>query len=282
MNIYVGDERLDYFIHEDVPYIDLTTEELGISDEHGRIDYYTREDCVLCGTEEAARIFERLGADVVAMLPSGSRLTAGETFLSVTGTAGALHMGWKVGLNLVDRESGVATRTRRIVDAAHDGNPACGVFATRKCQPGARDLLVKAVTTGGALPHRLGLSETILVFSHHIEFMGGFDAFLRQLPSLKTRCAEKKVFAEADAEQAIALARTGVDGIQLDKIPLGILAQLVSEVREIDSRITLIATGGINETNAEQYASTGVDGLATTSPYNAKPIDMSVRMIRLG
>ena len=75
-------------------------------------------------------------------------------------------MAWKVSLNLCDHLSGVATKTRAIVDAAHSANPACEVLTTRKSMPGVKDLLTKAVTCGGAFPHRLGASETVLVFDH--------------------------------------------------------------------------------------------------------------------
>ncbi len=116
------------------------------------------------------------------------------------------------------------------------------------------------------------------MFDHHLTFFGGFDAFVEQLPSIRSRCIEKKLFVEADAEHARVLAAAGVDGIQLDKVPVDELSALVSELRSIDPRVTLIAAGGINPQNAAAYAATGVDGLATTAPFTAKPLDMSVRM----
>ena len=131
-----------------------------------------------------------------------------------------------------------------------------------------------------AFPHRLGASETVLVFDHHITFMGGFEAFLDALPVLRGRCVEKKLFVEAGPDEARRLAEAGVDGIQLDKLPVDDLAAIVPELRTIDPHLTLIAAGGINLQNAAAYAATGVDGLATTAPFTAKPIDMSVRMKR--
>lgn len=280
MNVFIPDGRIDQFILEDMPYIDLTTEVLGIGEEPGEIEYFTREDCVLAGAEEAARVLGKTGARVVWSRRSGERLAAGEPFLRAEGAAAALHMAWKVSLNLCDHLSGVATKTRAIVDAAHGANPACEVLTTRKSMPGVKDLLTKAVTCGGAFPHRLGASETVLVFDHHITFMGGFEAFLEALPVLRGRCVEKKLFAEAGPDEARRLAEAGVDGIQLDKMPVDDLAALVPELRAIDPHLTLIAAGGINLQNAAAYAATGVDGLATTAPFTAKPIDMSVRMKR--
>ena len=270
----ISDTRIDGFIAEDVPYVDLTCAVLGIGDEPGEMEYFTREDCVLAGANVVARIMGKLGCDVVEARRDGERATAGEAFFRVRGTAGDLHAAWKVCLNVFDHMSAVA-------DAAHAENPRCEVLTTRKSMPGAKDLLTEAVMAGGAFPHRLGLSETVLVFDHHLTFFGGFEAFVEQLPDIKGRCVEKKLVVEADAERARVLARAGVDGIQVDKVPVDELEPLVRELRAIDPHVTLIAAGGVNPQNAGAYAATGVDGLATTAPFSAKPLDMSVRMRRL-
>lgn len=274
--------RIDYFISEDVPYLDLTSEVLGVADQAGEMEYYTREECVLAGTDVVRRIARNLGCEVVAVRFDGDRIAAGESFMTLRGPASALHQVWKVGLNTFDHLSAVATKTRQMVDAAHEVNPRCEILTTRKSMPGAKDLLTAAVRAGGAWPHRLGLSETVLVFDHHIAFLGGFDAFVERLPEVKRRCVEKKLFVEAGEEQARILARAGVDGIQFDKVPVERLASLVEELRAIDPHLTLIAAGGINPGNAAAYAATGVDGLATTAPFSAKPLDMSVRMRPVG
>lgn len=274
--------RIDYFISEDVPYLDLTSEVLGVADQAGEMEYYTREECVLAGTDVVRRIARNLGCEVVAVRFDGDRIAAGESFMTLRGPASALHQVWKVGLNTFDHLSAVATKTRQMVDAAHEANPRCEILTTRKSMPGAKDLLTAAVRAGGAWPHRLGLSETVLVFDHHIAFLGGFDAFVGRLPEVKRRCVEKKLFVEAGEGQARILARAGVDGIQFDKVPVGRLASLVEELRAIDPHLTLIAAGGINPGNAAAYAATGVDGLATTAPFSAKPLDMSVRMRPVG
>lgn len=274
--------RIDYFIAEDVPYLDLTSEVLGVAGQPGEMEYYTREECVLAGGDVVSRIAMHLGCEVASARSDGDRIAAGETFMTLRGPASSLHQVWKVGLNTFDHLSAVATKTRQMVDAAHEANPRCEILTTRKSMPGAKDLLTSAVRVGGAWPHRLGLSETVLVFDHHITFMGGFDAFLEQLPVIKHRCVEKKLFVEAGEDQALVLARAGVDGIQFDKVPVERLESLVEELRAIDPHLTLIAAGGINPKNVAAYAATGVDGLATTAPFSAKPLDMSVRMRTAG
>lgn len=275
--------RIDAFIEEDVPFIDLTCEVLGVHNQPGEMEYFTRESCVLAGTDIARRIMRNLDCEVLASSEDGQLVLAGQTFFTVRGAAADLHAAWKVCLNVFDHLSAVATKTRSMVDAVHAVNPECEVLTTRKSMPGAKDLLTCAVMAGGAFPHRLGLSETVLVFEQHLAFFGGFNRFVEELPRIKARCVEKKLFVEADAQRAIALARAssdghGADGIQLDKVPVSELAELVRRIREIDPRITIIAAGGINPQNAGAYAACGVDGLATTAPFTAKPVDMSVRM----
>ncbi len=279
--IRIPDSRLDYFVSEDVPYIDLTTMMLGIGETRGEMEYFTRERCVVAGVEEVARIAKNLGCEVELLARTGDRIDPEGIIMRVNGSAAQLHQVWKVGLNILDHLSAVATKTRKMVRAVQAANPLCEVLTTRKSMPGCKDLLAEAVMAGGAYPHRLGLSETVLVFEHHWEFMGGFDAFVDQLPRIRHRCVEKKLFVEANAQQARILADIGVDGIQLDKIPPEQLETLVPELRDINPRVTLVATGGINPDNAAEYAATGVDGIATTSLFTAKPLDMSVRMFAL-
>ena len=284
-SLRISASRIDDLIAEDVPYIDLTTEVLGIGAKRGRMTYFTREACVLAGTEIVVRMAGSLGLDVVSSTQSAERIPAGAEFLTVEGTVSQLHQLWKVGLNTFDHLSAIATKTRAMVEAAHAENPFCEVLTTRKSLPGAKDLLTYAVMAGGAFPHRLGLSETVLIFENHLAFMGGIDGLIMALPQIRSRCLEKKLFVEAGADDALRLARIGaerpqsrVDGIQFDKVPVKDMAGLVAQLREIDPRLTLIAAGGITPMNAGSYAATGVDGLATTAPFTAKPIDMGVRM----
>lgn len=278
---YISDAYLEQLISEDIPYFDLTSHLLNLDEKKARIEYSTREACVLCASEEVARIFTKLGADVENYKPSGTRLLEGESFFTASGKAGILHAAWKVCLNLFDHYSAVATKAARCVDAVQSVAPAVPVLTTRKSMPGTKPLMTKAVITGGAVPHRLGLSETVLIFENHIALMGGFDEFLEQLPKLLAASCEKKVFVEANAQQALQLAHTSVDGIQIEKIVPTELSELVCRIKKINPKVILVAAGGINEDNIVDYAKTGVDGLVTTAIFSAKPLDMTARICPL-
>ncbi|ACF14944.1 modD protein [Chloroherpeton thalassium ATCC 35110] len=279
MTVFISDEEISKFIQEDVPYFDLTTLALGIAEKKGKITYHTRHETVACGTEEAARVLEKCGAKVTTLVPSGSLLSDGELMLEAEGAAGTLHTAWKVSLNLLEYMSGVATRTNKLVTLARRENPNITVAITRKIFPGTKSLSVKAVLAGGAHLHRLGLSETVLVFKQHLVFMGGLSEFLHQLEALKIECKEKKIGIEVDNEaQAFEVAEAGVDMVQFDKIPANDLTKTVSNLKAKYPSLQIAAAGGINGENVREYAATGVDILVTTWPYFGKPADIQAKM----
>ena len=271
------DSDIERFIEEDAPYGDLTTHLLGIGKNPGRIVFSTREETTICCTEEAARVLRKCGATLTTCMPSGTKLSAGIEFLAATGPALALHMGWKVALNLLEYASGIASRTQRIVEKSRDVNPALSVVTTRKSFPGTKKIAIKAVCAGGALPHRLGLSETVLVFRQHTAFLGGLDNFLATVSELKKKAYETKIIVEADTgEEALLIARSGADIVQLDKIAPAGLAETVTAIRTENPDILISAAGGINEANAAEYAATGIDIIVLSSVYFGKPSDIGV------
>jgi len=278
---HVPDSELDAFLLEDVPYGDLTTAVLGISREAGRIAYRTRHATVLSSTEEAARLLTRTGCQVDLMIDSGSEAPPGTTFLEATGSAAALHAGWKAALNILEYASGIATRTRAMMDAARATNPGIQIVTPRKIFPGTTRRATKAAIAGGASPHRLGLSETLLVFDHHLTFVGGLDALLARMGEWRQAAPEKKIVIEVTTlEEAVRAAVAGVDVIQVDKMEPAQLDELVRVVRAVGHPTRISAAGGVNLANAGAYAATGVDLLVTSWVYWGKPADIGVSIRR--
>ncbi|WP_414732375.1 ModD protein [Acetobacterium carbinolicum] len=276
---FIAINEIDRLINEDVPYIDLTSWTLGIREQEARITYFTREDAVVCGTEEVRAVFDRMHIEMDHMVVSGEKITAGSELITGIGRAEDLHMAWKVGQNILDNCSGIATKTRKMVDVVKSYNPNMAVLTTRKGFPGTKTLATKAIMAGGAMPHRLGLSETILVFKQHLNFIGGFEGLIDKLPQIKAECCEKKIIVEAATlEQAVSLCQAGVDGIQFDKMSAEELTGAVERLRNEFPSGILLAAGGINETNISKYAQTNVNGIITTSLYSAKPIDIGVKI----
>ncbi len=279
MPVFLSDGLLDRLIEEDIPYGDLTTEILGIGNKKGKILFSTREPTVICCTEEAGRIFQKLGASIKHIIPSGEYLPAGVDFLEVDGTAKALHAGWRVSLTLLEHISGIATRTRRIVDIATEVNPAVSIETTRKSFPGGKKLTIKAVLCGGAHPHRLGLSESVLIFKHHQVFSNSLKGFWSTIDQVRGKLPGKKLTIEVENEsEAITAAKAGVDIIQIDKMPSPDLKEVIKKVRTVNPTVKIAAAGGITETNAADYAATGADILVLSSVYAGKPSDIGVRI----
>ncbi len=277
------DSDIDHFIQEDVPYGDLTTSLLEIGTMQGEITFTTRESTVICCTEEAARVLERCGASVHHCMKSGLKVDHGTTILSASGQADTLHAGWKVALNLLEYASGIATRTEEIVSQVKAINPAITVVTTRKSFPGTKKVAIKAIIAGGAFPHRLGLSESILVFRQHTEFLGGIDKFLNSVKALKVKVTEHKIIVEAEtAEEALKIAIAGVDVVQVDKISPAELAILVPQIHQQAPNVTISVAGGINQNNAAAYAESGVDIIVLSSVYFGKPSDIGVVMVSKG
>lgn len=280
--IYLSDATIDSLIKEDIPYLDLTTDILGIGQEKGKISFTVRENAILAGTEEVRRIFEKLHLETIRNLPTGTQVEKGETFLEAEGEAGNLHIAWKISLNILEYCCGIATRTRRLVEKARKINPGLSIVTTRKIFPGTKELSIKAILAGGAYPHRLGLSETILIFEQHINFLGGMDNLSKMISQIRKRACEKKVIVEVTKlEDAQKLAITGVDGLQFDKVSPEELKLMTQAVRKINPAILLIGAGGINENNIEDYAATGIDAVATTAVYFGKPVDIGAKIVKL-
>ena len=275
----LDDDTLRRMLAEDVPYGDLTTGLLGIGGRPGRIAFAARAPMVTCATEEAARLFElagaRPGADIVA---SGSRVAAGAPLLAAEGSAAVLHRAWKVAQVLVETASGVATAARALVDAARAVNPEVSVACTRKNFPGTRALGVRAIVAGGAAPHRLGLSDSILVFAEHRLFLSSDLPASDWIGRLRAAAPERKVAVEVTtADEALVFATAGADIIQLEKFtPDGVRA-VAGRLRAVAPGAVLAAAGGIGIRNAAAYAEAGARVLVTSAPYHARPADVQVR-----
>ena len=276
--ITISDDELRRWLAEDVPYGDLTTHALDIGNRAGRIRFEARQAMVAACSEEAGRIMTMAGATVTAAAPSGTELQAAALLLAAEGPAAALHAGWKVSQTLLETAGGIAATARDIVAAARRAKPDIVVACTRKSLAGTRSLSIKAILCGGAVPHRLGLSETILVFAQHRAFTG--DASLAAIiDRLRQRAPEKKIVVEADTlDEAVATAEAGADIVQLDKASPEDVARLRRYCEGRTPRPLVAAAGGINAANAADYARAGADVIVTSAPYTARPLDVKVTM----
>lgn len=225
------------------------------------------------------RIFKKFNIEITKWLPSGTIIHKDDIFLEGEGTSENLHMAWKISQNILDYSSGIATKTKKLVDKVSAIDPNLHIITTRKVVPGTKELAIKAVIAGGGFPHRLGLSETILIFKQHLNFLGGIDELIKNLKKIKSKVCEKKIIAEVESlDEAIKLCENGIDGVQFDKFSCDDLKKSADILKKINPSMVILAAGGINENNIEDYAKTGVDALVTTSIYYSKPIDIGCKI----
>lgn len=272
----IPDAEIDRWLAEDVPYGDLTTHSLGIGARAGRMSFAARAAMVAVASEEAARLLARLGCTVDWRCASGSVVEAGAALLVAEGPAAALLAGWKVAQTLMEYASGIATVAYRVVEAARAVNPAIVVACTRKTFPGTKAISLKAILAAGATPHRLGLSETILVFPEHRAFLADEDQ-AAVLQRLRTACPERKIVVEVNSiEDALHLAQCGADVVQLEKFAPDQVATVVARLTEMTSPVKVAAAGGVKPSNAADYARAGAHILVSSAPYFAPPADVKV------
>jgi molybdenum transport protein len=265
--------QLQELLEDDAPCGDLTTSSLGIGAQPAQLMFCARHPMTVCATEEAVLLFEMAGAQARLVAHSGAPAVAGELLLAAHGSAASLHRAWKAAQTLVEWASGIATATASVVAAANGVAVAC----TRKNVPGTKSLSAKAVLAGGGIMHRLGLSETLLVFAEHRLFLN--ESPTQTIQRLRKALPEKKIVVEvANGEEASLWATAGADVLQLEKFSIeAVLAcRLALDPMPGCSRVLLAAAGGVCADNAAAYVAAGADFLVTSYPYTAPPRDVQV------
>ncbi len=273
----LDDAALQRLLYEDAPHGDLTTRALGLRGQHGTMSFLARAPMRVAATEEAARLITLAGADSVRVLAaSGAQVEGAAMLLRAEGSAQSLLLSWKVAQTLVEALSGIATATAQIVASVRDAGFALPLACTRKNLPGTRALSAKAVLAGGGVMHRLGLSETVLVFPEHRNFLNTTE-WPQALAALRTGLPEKKTVVEVGSEDdAIAVARLGVDVLQLERFSPEALRALRLRLQSEGLTPLLAPAGGVTLANALDYARAGADLLVSSAPYFAPPADVKV------
>jgi nicotinate-nucleotide pyrophosphorylase (carboxylating) len=265
-------------LEEDGAFDDVTTGALVPPDLTGKAILLAKQAGVIAGLPVAAAVFRAVDASLAfrAVVEEGARVQPGDVIAEVEGPVHAILRGERVALNLLQRLSGVATATARLVDAV-DGLPA-RILDTRKTTPGLRALERYAVRMGGGQNHRWNLATGILVKDNHwraVEAAGGDVASaVRQLrekaPGMRI---EVEVTSIDEARQALA---AGVDALLLDNMGLEETRLVVQMAR---GRATTEASGGITEATVRAVAETDVDFISVGAiTHSAAALDISLEI----
>jgi nicotinate-nucleotide pyrophosphorylase (carboxylating) len=261
---------------EDVGTGDVTTDGLFDEDATCRAELLLKEPGVVCGLEVAALVFAACDAEVTLAAACADGDAVGQVparLGTVEGPTRAILTAERTALNFLGRLSGIATLTRRYVEAV-EGTGAV-ILDTRKTTPGLRALEKHAVYCGGATNHRFGLHDAILVKDNHLRLAGGIAAALERLREAGSGLAVE-VEVEDLAGLEVALA-AGADRVLLDNMSL---EELRAAVRLTAGRVPLEASGGVSLATVRAIAETGVDTISIGAlTHSARSLDVSLEVL---
>lgn len=277
MNEMVTLEYLLSFIDEDAPYGDLTTSSI-IGDCPCTGSLVARQDGTIAGLKEASLLFSHHGVDFFPRTDDGFDVSCGFEVAALKGSAAGALLVERTALNIIGRMSGIASRTRYISNLISSHNLSCRIAATRKTAPGLRLLDKKAVTLGGGIGHRLGLSDGILIKDNHLALVG----LKRALQLAKRADHYRKIEVEVEnPAQALQAAISGAEILLLDNMePEEIRAALrLLEEEGIRERVLIEISGGIDESNILDYAMPGIDIISMGClTHSVKNFDISLEL----
>ena len=255
---------------EDLGWGDVTTEATVGAEVRGHGTVVVKAPCVLAGLDVAAEVFRQLDPAVHITLRNrdGDRAESGAIAAEVRGAAALMLTAERTALNFLQRLSGIATLTRRYVDAA---GGRITVLDTRKTTPTLRALEKYAVRAGGGCNHRLGLDDGILIKDNHVRLAGGVaEAVKRMKAARQEMLVEVEAQSLADVEAAID---AGADVILLDNLPL---EQIHQAVGRIAGRAKIEISGGVSLDRMPELALTGADYVSVGAlTHSAPAVDLS-------
>lgn len=275
---YTGlDEFLISAIKEDVGTGDVTTEATIPADAEIEGRYIAKDDGIICGTDVCRRVFELVGGEfsLEFFVRDGDAVKRGDVIGKVSGNARAVLTGERLGLNIMQHLSGIATKTKYYVDIV-EGTGA-KIADTRKATPGMRVLEKYAVRVGGGYNHRMNLSDGVLIKDNHIVAAGGIKNAVAAAKRHAPHTLKIEVETENEGQIREALD-AGADVIMLDNMTLD---ETTEAVKLINRRATVEASGNMGDKSAEELrkiAMTGVDLISIGAlTHSVKAFDISLK-----
>ncbi len=271
------DELIRMALREDIGDGDHSTLACIPSTAVGTAKMVAKQDGVLCGAIVGERVFHQVDPTLkVSLLKNdGDAVKKGDIVMLVEGHSGSILTAERTALNFMQRLSGIATETKRMVAMLDGLNTR--LLDTRKTTPNMRLLEKYAVACGGGTNHRIGLYDMIMLKDNHIDFAGGIEAAIdRTRQYLKEKGKNLKIEIEVRNldELERVLAHGGVDRIMLDNFDIPTLREAV---RRINGRFETEASGGITDQTLRPYAETGVDFISVGAlTHHIKSLDLSL------
>lgn len=269
--------RIREALEEDIGTGDRTTEWCVPKETRARATIVARRAGVIFGLEAASEVFDALGgAELEPGVEEGASVREDDIVARVTGDARPILTGERVALNFLMHLSGVATLTRRFVEAVAGTDTR--ITDTRKTTPLWRELERRATRAGGAVNHRFGLYDMVLIKDNHLECAGGIAGAVRRARSADDSGLTIEVEV-TDLEGVAAALEAGADRILLDNMPVEAVRRAVKLVRRQAPDVAVEASGGVTLETVGELAKAGVDYISVGAlTHSAPALDMSLRL----
>jgi len=272
------DEFIINALKEDIGDGDHTSLSCISAHEQGSAQLEVRQEGIIAGIEVAKRLYEiydsSLSIDILKK--NGDWVQKGDVVFVLNGSARSILTTERVVLNIMQRMSGIATKTRKLVNQIAHTNAE--LLDTRKTTPGIRFIEKKAVLIGGGSNHRFGLYDMIMIKDNHVDFAGGVrQAITKSKEYLNSQKKPLKIEVEVRSLDELnqVLLVGGVDRIMLDNFTP---AEIKKALELIPTEFETEASGGISDTNIVDYAETGVNYISVGAlTHSAISLDLSLK-----
>jgi nicotinate-nucleotide pyrophosphorylase (carboxylating) len=289
---------LGELLYSDLGGGDLTVAALELADEHASAKVLAKESGVIAGIAEFSWLLNRDDIEVIACKQDGEAIEPGDVVLEIEGRRGDLLVHERVGLNLLQRMSGIASATRYFQDLVHRENPETHLVGTRKTPWGLLDK--RAIHLGGGGTHRLGLWDAILIKNNHLALLAEREedaariAVERAWPARQSAAfievevrSEQAALRAAEAFRRMRELRRAEEGgdcpcfLLLDNMPASKTLAIIAALRSqgLLEHVLTEASGNISESNIAEYAASGVDAISMGAlTHSARALDLCQRV----
>jgi len=273
------DTEIERFLQEDISNGDITSDLFIDSNSISDAQILSREPGLLSGRNELTQIFDYFNIKSNWSFQDGEYFDSNTQIVKLNGSSKSLLLSERVSLNLLGHMSGIATSTNHAVTITKKISPNTNISATRKTLPGLRKYEKYSVIVGGGLPHRYDLNEMILIKDNHNKLITNLKESVNTARDKID--SNKKIELEVDSlESALNAVDLDVDIILLDNMTPEDISKFILKLKQISEPPLTEASGGINFSNLESYASTQVDIISMGAlTHSSKSIDFSLQII---
>ncbi|MGG1638100.1 carboxylating nicotinate-nucleotide diphosphorylase [Paenibacillus sp. NRS-1760] len=269
-------EQIRGWLAEDIGSGDITTETTIPRDSRSKAVIHVKESGIIAGLPIAKLVFEVVDSSLVfdSKVQDGEYVNKGTIIATVEGSTHSLLTGERLALNLMQRLSGIATKTRSFIDALE--GLTVRLVDTRKTTPGHRMLEKYAVRVGGGANHRFGLYDAVMIKDNHIKGSGGIRAAVEAARSKIPHTMKIEVETESLLQVDEALA-CGADIIMLDNMSTDLMKECVARIKAASPHVIVEASGGVSLETVKGIAASGVDVISVGGlTYSFHALDISL------